>query len=181
MSFNWTVPLKTPTASRLIRNSKQRESVNSEKLTPCCLLSVCLSVCLSLVSAPKQLLINTRQWLWRDAPLILNSDWVGAIRFAAMSDSCLPEWEGDGEEAELERDGRCGRDEKEKGKGRWAKKSKVWWQKKRTKAEKERKMNKDPTDVQKGRKAEGGTGSEKDRNETCTKRKTGCLKLPVWH
>lgn len=32
--------------------------------------------------------------------------------------------------------------------------------------------------VRKGRKAEGGRGSEKDRNETCTKRKTGCLKLP---
>lgn len=36
-------------------------------------------------------------------PLILNSDWVSAIRFTAMSDSCVPEWEGDGEEEELER------------------------------------------------------------------------------
>ncbi len=178
MSFNWTVPLKTPTASRLIRIRSRENQWTVRSWVP---VASCLSVCLSLVSAPKQLLINTQQWLWRDAPLILNSDWVGAIRFAAMSDSCLPEWEGDGEEAELERNGRCGRDEKEKGKGRWAKKSKVWWQKKRTKAEKERKMNKDSTDVQKGRKAEDGTGSEKDRNETCTKKKTGCLKLPVWH
>lgn len=47
--FRWsqshlTVPLKTPTASRLIRNSKQRESVNSEEFSPCCLSSVCLSL-----------------------------------------------------------------------------------------------------------------------------------------
>lgn len=42
VSFDWPVPLKTPTGSWLIRNSKQRESVNSEQSL------VCLSVFLSL-------------------------------------------------------------------------------------------------------------------------------------